>query len=288
MTLHVFGITGQVATELRALAPVTALGRDRVDLADPTACATAIHAHRPRALINAEAYTAFDRAETEEDLATRINADAPPGAMAWACADPCFPFVHISTDYVFAGDGEDPWRPSDPTGPLGAYGRSKLAGETAVRAAGGSHAILRTFWVFSAHGNNFLKTMLRLGPEREMLNLVADQIGGPTPARAIAAACLTIAEKLSKSSTPPATTISQARPTRPGPVSPAASLPRQSFPAGSWISPPAPILRMPAAPAIPALIAAPPARSSASTGPIGRMRRARSSSPLHSAEAQAR
>lgn len=196
MTLLVFGHTGQVATELRALSPgATALGRDAADLSDPGACAAAIRDHAPSAVINAAAYTAVDRAEEEEDLATTINGTAP-GAMARACADLGVPFVHISTDYVFAGDGDAPWRPDDPTGPLGAYGRSKLAGEEAVRAAGGAHAILRTSWVVSAHGHNFVKTMLRLGAERDKLTIVADQIGGPTPARAIAAACLAIAEQL--------------------------------------------------------------------------------------------
>lgn len=197
MTVLIFGTTGQVASELRALAPVTALGRDAADLTDPAACAAAIHDHRPSAVINAAAYTAVDRAESEEDLATTING-AAPGAMARACASLGIPFVHVSTDYVFAGNGQDTWHPEDPTGPLGAYGRSKLAGETAVRAAGGAHAILRTSWVFSAHGTNFLKTMLRLGAEREVLNVVADQIGGPTPARAIAAACLSIADQLAE------------------------------------------------------------------------------------------
>ena len=191
----VFGTTGQVATELRAQAPVTALGRAQADLSDPAACAAAIHAHRPRAVINAAAYTAVDRAESEEDLATIINADAP-GAMARACAALGIPFVQISTDYVFTGDGTRPWHPDDPTGPLGAYGRSKLKGELAVRAAGGTHAILRTSWVVSAHGSNFVKTMLRLGATRDRLTVVADQTGGPTPARAIAAACLTIADQL--------------------------------------------------------------------------------------------
>ena len=195
MTLLVFGMTGQVATELRAQAPVTALGRDVADLTDPAACAAAIQAHAPRAVINAAAYTAVDRAESEEDTATLVNA-AAPAAMARACADLGIPFVHISTDYVFAGDGDRPWQPDDPTGPLGAYGRSKLKGEIAVRDAGGTHVILRTSWVFSAHGHNFLKTMLRLGAEREGLTVVADQIGGPTPARAIAAACLSIADQL--------------------------------------------------------------------------------------------
>jgi dTDP-4-dehydrorhamnose reductase len=195
MTILVFGSTGQVATELRAQANVTALGRDAADLSDREACAAAIHAHKPNAVINAAAYTAVDRAETEEAQATTINGEAP-GAMAGACAALGIPFVHISTDYVFAGDGDTPWRPDDTTGPLGAYGRSKLAGEVAVRAEGGPHAILRTSWVVSAHGNNFVKTMLRLGAERDTLNIVADQIGGPTPARAIASACLSMADQL--------------------------------------------------------------------------------------------
>jgi dTDP-4-dehydrorhamnose reductase len=195
MTILVFGHSGQVATELRAMAPVTALGRDAADLSDPDACAAAIRAHAPTAVINAAAYTAVDKAETDEALATTVNGTAP-GAMAQACADLGIPFVHISTDYVFPGDGEKPWQPDDPTAPLGAYGRSKLKGEKAVRAAGGTHAILRTSWVVSAHGHNFVKTMLRLGAERDKLTIVADQIGGPTPARAIALACLSIAEQL--------------------------------------------------------------------------------------------
>lgn len=191
----VFGTSGQVATELRGLAPVTALSRAQADLTDPAACAAAIHAHRPRAVINAAAYTAVDRAESEEALATIINADAP-AAMARACADLGIPFVHISTDYVFAGGGDRPWQPDAPTAPLGAYGRSKCLGEEGVRAAGGVHTILRTSWVVSAHGQNFVKTMLRLGAARDHLTVVADQIGGPTPARAIAAACLSIADQL--------------------------------------------------------------------------------------------
>ena len=149
----------------------------------------------PGAVINAAAYTGVDRAEEEEALASVINGTAP-AAMAQACAALGIPFVHISTDYVFAGDGTRPWRPDDATAPLGTYGRTKLAGEDGVRAAGGVHAILRTSWVFSAHGNNFVRTMLRLSESRDALSIVADQIGGPTPASAIAAAYLTIAEQL--------------------------------------------------------------------------------------------
>ena len=191
----VFGHSGQVATELRAMAPVTALGRDAADLSDPAACAAAIRAHRPAAVINAAAYTAVDKAETEEDVARVINGNSP-AAMADACAALGIPFVHISTDYVFDGSGTAPFTPNDPTAPLGAYGRTKLQGEDGVRAAGGAHAILRTSWVFSAHGTNFVKTMLRLGRARDTLSVVADQVGGPTPARAIAAACLSIVGQL--------------------------------------------------------------------------------------------
>jgi len=196
MRVLVFGQTGQVATELSRLTcddiALTCLGRDRADLTAPEACAAIIAASDADVVINAAAYTAVDRAESEEDLATLINATAP-GAMAQACAARSIPFLHISTDYVFDGAGTRPWQPDDPTGPLGAYGRSKLAGEKAVCDAKGPHAILRTSWVVSAHGANFVKTMLRLGAERERLTIVADQVGGPTPAADIAAALLTMA-----------------------------------------------------------------------------------------------
>ncbi len=191
----VFGTSGQVATELRRLAPVQALGRDTVDLANPSACAEAIRFHRPTAVINAAAYTAVDRAEAEEALATAINGVAP-AAMAEACAALRIPLVHISTDYVFAGGGTRPFAPNDATAPQNAYGRSKLTGEQGIRATGASHAILRTSWVFSAHGTNFVKTMLRLSESHDELRVVDDQVGGPTPARAIAAACLEVARQL--------------------------------------------------------------------------------------------
>ncbi|MHC0055515.1 dTDP-4-dehydrorhamnose reductase [Actibacterium sp. D379-3] len=198
--LLVFGRTGQVARELQHLAAVQALdllalGRDAADLAQSGACAAAIHAHRPRAVINAAAYTAVDRAEEEEALATAINGTAP-AEMALACATLNIPLVHISTDYVFPGTGHHPWAPGDITLPANAYGRSKWAGEEGIRASGCAHAILRTSWVFSAHGTNFVKTMLRLSDTRDQISVVDDQIGGPTPARAIAAACLAIAQQL--------------------------------------------------------------------------------------------
>jgi dTDP-4-dehydrorhamnose reductase len=193
--LLVFGRTGQVARELQNLAPVLSLGREAVDLSQPGACAAAIHAHRPRAVINAAAYTAVDRAEEEEALATAINGSAP-AEMAVACTALNIPLVHISTDYVFPGTGNAPWSPDDATAPANAYGRSKLAGEDGIRASGATHAILRTSWVFSAHGANFVKTMLRLSETRDEISVVGDQFGGPTPARAIAAACLSIAQQL--------------------------------------------------------------------------------------------
>lgn len=196
MTTLIFGQTGQVATELRRLAPgAIFLGRAEADLADPAACAAAIRAHAPAVVINAAAWTAVDRAEAEEAAATVVNGAAPT-AMAEACAAMSIPFLHVSTDYVFDGMGQAPWKPTDPTAPLGAYGRSKLAGERGVAAAGGVHVILRTSWVFSAHGANFVKTMRRLAETRDTLNVVADQIGGPTPAADIAATLLAMAQKL--------------------------------------------------------------------------------------------
>ncbi|MEY1556967.1 dTDP-4-dehydrorhamnose reductase [Yoonia sp. R2331] len=194
MSVLVFGRSGQVALALGRLG-ADCVGRETLDLAEPDPIAELIAARAPNAVINAAAYTAVDRAEEDEALATAINATAP-GHMAAACAARDVPFLHISTDYVFDGSGHAPWAPDAATGPLGAYGRSKLAGEVAVRAAGGRAVILRTAAVFSADGANFVKTMLRLGATRDALNVVADQVTGPTPADAIAAACLEIAAQL--------------------------------------------------------------------------------------------
>jgi dTDP-4-dehydrorhamnose reductase len=196
MRLLVFGKTGQVARELQRIAPdARYLGREEADLMDPAACAAVVAASDADAVINAAAWTAVDKAEAEEAAATVVNGDAP-AAMAQAAAAKGIPFLHVSTDYVFDGAGDQPFVPDDPTWPLGAYGRSKLAGEAGVRAAGGQHLILRTSWVVSAHGANFVKTMLRLGAERESLRVVADQIGGPTPAADIAGALVTAAKAL--------------------------------------------------------------------------------------------
>lgn len=196
MKLLVIGATGQVATELRRLAcddlSVTALGRAEADLTDPDACAARIMAADADAVVNAAAYTAVDKAEEEEDVARLVNA-AAPGAMAGAAAARGLPFLHVSTDYVFDGSGDLPWPEDASTGPLGAYGRTKLEGERLVAAAGGPHAILRTAWVFSAHGANFVRTMLRVGAARDRLTVVDDQRGGPTAAADIAAALVAIA-----------------------------------------------------------------------------------------------
>lgn len=189
VNLLVFGQTGQVTRELARRAPLWAtlrqLSRSDVSLENPAACADAILDAKVDAVINAAAWTAVDKAETEELAATVVNGDTP-AAMARACALSRIPFLHLSTDYVFDGAGIVPFHPDDPTAPLGAYGRSKLKAEQGIQAAGGHHLILRTSWVVSAHGTNFVKTMLRLGRERPSLNVVADQIGGPTPASAIA------------------------------------------------------------------------------------------------------
>ncbi|WP_259400323.1 dTDP-4-dehydrorhamnose reductase [Roseovarius sp. SCSIO 43702] len=195
MRILIFGRTGQVATELARRAMVVALGRAEADLRDPQALRDAVEAHAPDVVINAAAYTAVDRAEEERAEAQAVNATAP-GAIAGACAARRIPFLHVSTDYVFDGSGSRPWTPEDPVDPRNVYGRTKLAGERAVRAAGGTHAILRTSWVFSAHGTNFVKTMLRLGAGRDELRVVDDQVGGPTPAADIAACLLTMARAM--------------------------------------------------------------------------------------------
>ncbi|MBN9252479.1 MAG: dTDP-4-dehydrorhamnose reductase [Mesorhizobium sp.] len=199
--LLVFGRSGQVAQELRRQCPdgwqMLCLGRSEADLGDPDACASIVSRSDVDAVINAAAYTAVDRAEAEEDLARLING-AAPAAMARAAAAKQMPFLHISTDYVFDGSGSEPRKPGEKTNPLNAYGRTKLAGENGVIAAGGSHAILRTSWVFSAHGSNFVKTMLRLGAQRDTLDVVADQIGGPTAAADIASALLTMAQAMAE------------------------------------------------------------------------------------------
>ncbi len=191
----IFGKNGQVATKLKAFEEVNALGRDKVDLTDPKACEHAIHFYKPQAVINAAAYTKVDKAEGEEHLANVINGEAP-GKMALACAKLGIPLVHISTDYVFDGTRTIPWAISDTPNPKTAYGRSKLKGEKAIQATKCTYVILRTSWIFSAHGNNFLKTMLRLSEKRDSLPVIEDQVGGPTCASDVAHSCVSIAKQL--------------------------------------------------------------------------------------------
>ncbi len=185
----VTGKTGQVGHELlRALEPlgeVTGLGRGEMDLADADSIRAAIREANAAIVVNAAAYTAVDKAEAEADLAVRINGLAP-GIMAEEAARAGALFVHYSTDYVFNGAGHAPYRETDAPNPLNTYGRSKLAGETAIRASGARHLIFRTSWVYSARGSNFLLTMLRLARERKELSIVNNQIGAPTWARSIA------------------------------------------------------------------------------------------------------
>ncbi|MBV8646276.1 dTDP-4-dehydrorhamnose reductase [Paludibacterium sp.] len=183
------GINGQVGFELAdALAPlgeVVAVSRAECDLTDVAAVEALLARIGPDMIVNPAAYTAVDRAESDETTAMAVNVAAPAAMARWAAAHGAL-LVHYSTDYVFDGDGAEPYRETDPTGPRSMYGRSKWLGEEAVRAAGGRHLILRTSWVFGRHGANFLKTMLRLAGERETLRVVADQFGAPTSAALIA------------------------------------------------------------------------------------------------------
>lgn len=189
MKILLLGKDGQVGWQLqRSLAPhgdVVACGRDRCDLSDLAQLRSVVREIRPAIIVNAAAYTAVDHAESETDLAWRINAEAP-GVLAAEAAALDALLVHYSTDYVFDGTKSSPYQETDPTAPLCVYGRSKLAGEEAIRAAGGKSLIFRTSWVFGARGHNFIKTILRLAREKDSLNVVADQVGSPTPAALIA------------------------------------------------------------------------------------------------------
>lgn len=197
MKILISGHTGQVARELqRALAghELLSLGRQHFDLSQPATLRHALLQHRPHLLINAAAHTAVDQAEQEAELAFTINATAP-GVMADTCAELGIALIHYSTDYVFDGSKAGAYQESDAPNPLGVYGASKLAGERAIVASGCQHLILRTSWVYSAHGRNFLLTMRRLLQERDQLKVVADQIGAPTWAGSIAAASATLIER---------------------------------------------------------------------------------------------
>jgi dTDP-4-dehydrorhamnose reductase len=191
MRILVTGATGQVGGALRPLLAghgheVIATDRATLDLAAPERIAAALDRLTPDFIVNPAAYTAVDKAEDERDLAMRVNAEAPGAIAHWARAKGV-PLIHFSTDYVFDGSGTAPWREDDPTGPLSVYGLSKLAGEEAIRAAGGTTLIIRTSWAYAARGTNFLRTVLRLAQERTELRVVDDQIGAPTLASMVAA-----------------------------------------------------------------------------------------------------
>jgi dTDP-4-dehydrorhamnose reductase len=196
MRVLITGRHGQVSRELQAVLSqheLLVLGHEQLDLADSEAIRRQVRELRPDLIINAAAHTAVDQAESEPELAFAINATAP-GVLAQEAAALGIPLIHYSTDYVFDGNKDGAYSEDDGTGPLGVYGRSKLAGEDAIRAVGGQYLILRTSWVYSLHGKNFLLTMQRLLQEREELRVVADQIGAPTWAGSIARATAELIE----------------------------------------------------------------------------------------------
>ncbi len=198
MRILLLGQHGQVSRELQLLLEsrheLIVLGREQLDLADTERLREAVRHLQPELIINAAAHTAVDAAESEPEAAFAINAVAP-GVLAEEAAALDVPLIHYSTDYVFDGSKPTAYHEDDLPNPLGVYGRSKLAGEQAISAVGGKHLILRTSWVYSLHGRNFLLTMQRLLQEREQLSVVADQIGAPTWAGSIAAATVQLIER---------------------------------------------------------------------------------------------
>lgn len=205
MRIAVTGKSGQVTSALQALkAPdieVIAIGRPELDLLAPFMVGETIAKFKPDVVVSSAAYTAVDKAESDEAAAFAINRDGA-GAIAAAAAELSVPVIHLSTDYVFDGDKPELYVESDPVGPVSVYGRSKLEGEYAVAAANENHVILRTAWVYSTFGHNFVKTMLRLAETRDELSVVSDQLGCPTSANDIAVAIVKIAARLSKDSSP--------------------------------------------------------------------------------------
>ena len=200
LRIAVTGKEGQVARSMLALGPeldvdIIAVGRPELDLVDPASVRSALEAARPDVVVSAAAYTAVDKAETEQDLAFAVNG-AGAGAVAEAAAALGVPVLHLSTDYVFDGSKPTRYVETDATGPTSVYGASKLEGERLVAAANPDHAIFRTAWVYSAFGANFLKTMLRLGETRDTLSVVADQHGCPTSAEDIARALIVAARTM--------------------------------------------------------------------------------------------
>ena len=201
LRLAVTGLTGQVVSALIARAPrdveIIALGRPQLELSKRDAVLASLRHAQCDAIINAAAYTQVDKAESEADLAMRINGDGA-GNVAQAAVELGVPLLHLSTDYVFDGSLDRPYQEDDQTNPTSVYGRSKLAGEEQIRALHPRHVILRTAWVYSPYGANFVKTMLRLGADREEVSVVCDQLGNPTSALDIADALIEIAKRLSR------------------------------------------------------------------------------------------
>jgi dTDP-4-dehydrorhamnose reductase len=199
MRLLVTGGAGMLGQAVAAVATrlghdVIALSRADLDITDADHVRRVIAAAEPRAVINCAAWTDVDRAETAESVATAVNGEGA-GNVARAAAESGARLVHVSTDYVFDGSKRTPWVESDPVGPIGAYGRSKLVGEEAVAAAGADHAIVRTAWLFGAGGRNFVDTMLALGGDRDEVDVVADQVGSPTWAAHLAEGLVEVAER---------------------------------------------------------------------------------------------
>jgi dTDP-4-dehydrorhamnose reductase len=197
MRTTIIGTSGQLATELRRRGQngLELLPPVKVDVSDPAATCALLDSQRPALVINAGAYTAVDRAESERERAFAVNCAGPRILAEW-CDGHGASLIHVSTDYVFDGTKSGAYIETDATAPLGVYGESKRAGEVAVESALARHVIIRTSWVFSAHGQNFVKTMLRLARERDELRVVADQRGRPTAAADLADALLTVANRL--------------------------------------------------------------------------------------------
>lgn len=201
MKFLITGGKGQLGSEFAHLESsqleMVRLGSKELDITNAHAIRAALDHHKPDALINCAAYTAVDKAETEQEAAYAINRDAV-AHLAAACSDTGIPIVHVSTDYVFSGDKTEPYVESDATGPQGVYGASKLAGEIELQSHCANHCIVRVSWVFGQYGGNFVKTMLRLASDRPELSVVGDQFGGPTPAAQIAERLRDIAESMAK------------------------------------------------------------------------------------------
>lgn len=200
MRVLVTGCNGQVGhclvQQLQDKVELLAVDRDELDITNQIAVQTLVWEFKPDFIINAAAHTAVDKAEEEEALSFAVNCDGPK-FLAEAVAGIGGTILHISTDYVFPGNKDGLYSEDDETGPLGVYGKSKLAGELAIAEENNRHIVLRTAWVFGEHGNNFVKTMLRLGRDRDKLSIVGDQYGGPTYAGDIASALISMMEQLS-------------------------------------------------------------------------------------------